>query len=320
MELRIVIKIPTLQQMQSFVLKIFQALLFKSNFYWFSILVHAGLFLTLYFLKTSQGAVSSGQSNPIKVSLNRSQVQSQKTISQKVLPQKTLAQPSLKKSSSPKEAIAISSKSFEGKKLKILQPEARKSSKNEEAMPEDNKKNLEQKEFNPNSVDIAAPQRNSKLYPSENLSATQQSLGSDSGSEDLPDSPKVTESETIVDAGPVRNKIVETEYSSDDYKMKLSRQFAEAWGPVRTLPYGSFVGSIGELIEYEVWLNRDGSLVKVVNLSQLRNPYRDFKAVDELVERFYDIVTPMAPIPDRIKTVPFRLRMSLRYGGLNYSW
>ncbi len=116
------------------------------------------------------------------------------------------------------------------------------------------------------------------------------------------------------------NPIRRTEYAFAGYFDSLSRRFVEAWGSVRTLPPQSrFDGKVGEFIEYDVVINRDGSLRKIVNISARREPFRDFTAVDELVMGVFKSMFPFQPIPDRIQNDPLVIRKRIQFVGFKYT-
>ena len=111
-----------------------------------------------------------------------------------------------------------------------------------------------------------------------------------------------------------------TEYTFAAYFDSLSRRFVEAWGGVRTLPPQSrFDGKIGEFIEYDVVINRDGSLRKIVNITARREPYRDFSAVDELVVGVFKSMFPFQPVPERIQNDPLVIRKRIQFVGFKYT-
>lgn len=116
------------------------------------------------------------------------------------------------------------------------------------------------------------------------------------------------------------NPVRRTEYSFAGYFDSLSRRFVEAWGSVRTLPPQSrFDGKVGEFIEYDVVINRDGSLRKIINISARREPFRDFTAVDELVMGVFKSMFPFQPIPDRIQNDPLVIRKRIQFVGFKYT-
>jgi hypothetical protein len=119
----------------------------------------------------------------------------------------------------------------------------------------------------------------------------------------------------------VRPKIVTTEFSTLAYRLDLERRFSDAWGGVRVLPsFSRFSGKTGELIVYNVVVNRDGSLRRIVNVSAIEQAGRDFSAVDTLVQEFADSVFPINPLPDRIREEPFIVRWAIRFMGAHYSF
>ncbi len=118
-----------------------------------------------------------------------------------------------------------------------------------------------------------------------------------------------------------RPNVVTTEFSTLAYRLDLERRFADAWGGIRVLPaYSHFMGRTGEIIVYNVVVNRDGTLRRIVNLTALEQSERDFLAVDRLVREFADSVFPLNPIPSRIHDDPFIVRWSIRFVGSQYSF
>jgi hypothetical protein len=109
--------------------------------------------------------------------------------------------------------------------------------------------------------------------------------------------------------------IQETVFSTAAYFDGISRSFGEAWGPVRTLPRDAFYGKVGEKIEYDIIINRDGTLRKIINISARKEPHRNFKAVDKLVNEVFASVFPFNPIPDRVVVTPLVLRKVIVYQG-----
>lgn len=111
-----------------------------------------------------------------------------------------------------------------------------------------------------------------------------------------------------------------TEYTFAGYFNSLSRRFVEAWGGVRTLPpQAQFDGKLGEFIEYDVVINRDGTLRKIVNITAKREPYRDFSAVDDLVGEVFRAMFPFQPVPERIKNDPLVVRKRIQFVGFKYT-
>lgn len=116
------------------------------------------------------------------------------------------------------------------------------------------------------------------------------------------------------------NPIRKTEYTFSGYFDSLTRRFVEAWGGVRTLPPQSrFEGKLGEFIEYDVVINRDGSLRKIVNVSARREPFRDFSAVDQLVMGVFKSMFPFQPVPQRIQNDPLVIRKRIQFVGFKYT-
>lgn len=135
--------------------------------------------------------------------------------------------------------------------------------------------------------------------------------GAIAGDIDVPD---------IVSERDPKEPITRTEYTFAGYFDNLSRRFVEAWGSVRTLPPESrFEGKIGEFIEYDVVINRDGSLRKIINISAKREPYRDFTAVDDLVGNVFRTMFPFQPIPARIRNDPLVVRKRIQFVGFKYT-
>jgi hypothetical protein len=116
------------------------------------------------------------------------------------------------------------------------------------------------------------------------------------------------------------NPVRRTEYTFAGYFDSLSRRFVEAWGGVRTLPpHARFDGKVGEFIEYDVVINRDGSLRKIINLTAKRQPFRDFSAVDELVGGVFQSMFPFQPVPERIQNDPLVIRKRIQFVGFKYT-
>jgi hypothetical protein len=111
-----------------------------------------------------------------------------------------------------------------------------------------------------------------------------------------------------------------TEFTFAGYFDSLSRRFVDAWGGVRTLPaHSRFEGKLGEFIEYDVVINRDGSLRKIINITAKREPYRDFSAVDDLVMGVFKSLFPFQPVPDRISNDPLVIRKRIQFVGFKYT-
>ncbi|NBX15735.1 MAG: hypothetical protein EBR09_00060 [Proteobacteria bacterium] len=114
--------------------------------------------------------------------------------------------------------------------------------------------------------------------------------------------------------------VTRTEYTFAGYFDNLSRRFAETWGGVRTLPPQSrFDGKLGEFIEYDIVINRDGTLRKIVNISARREPFRNFAAVDQLVFDVFKTMFPFQPVPARIRNDPLVVRKRIQFVGLKYT-
>jgi len=117
-----------------------------------------------------------------------------------------------------------------------------------------------------------------------------------------------------------RAVVVAKEYSLEHYYDNLERRFSDAWGSERTLPPGStFDGVVGENIEYDIVINRDGTLRKIVNISALRKPWRRFDDVDRIVLDVFSNVFPMESIPSRVLKDPVVIRKRITYTGNRYS-
>ena len=114
--------------------------------------------------------------------------------------------------------------------------------------------------------------------------------------------------------------IVEQEYSLAHYFDNLSRRFTDAWGPERSLPpRTSFNGIVGEFIEYDVVINKNGTLRKIVNVTAKKQPWRQFDDVDAIVTDVFANVFPLPEIPQRIPQDPVVIRKRIQYTGYRYS-
>ena len=112
-----------------------------------------------------------------------------------------------------------------------------------------------------------------------------------------------------------RAKIVEQEYTYTGYFEMLKSRFSEAWGNTRILPPdATFAGVEGEYIEYDIVINKDGSLRKIVNITAKKQPNRDFKDVDTLVVDVFKVVFPL-PVPKRFKKDPLVIRKRIQFMG-----
>jgi hypothetical protein len=124
----------------------------------------------------------------------------------------------------------------------------------------------------------------------------------------------------VVSEGDPNSPVRRTEYTFAGYFDSLSRRFVEAWGGVRTLPpHARFDGKVGEFIEYDVVINRDGSLRKIINITAKRQPFRDFAAVDELVTGVFQSMFPFQPVPERIQNDPLVIRKRIQFVGFKYT-
>jgi hypothetical protein len=102
--------------------------------------------------------------------------------------------------------------------------------------------------------------------------------------------------------------------------MALDQRFTDAWGGTRVLPPGStFAGVVGELIEYDIVINRNGSLSKIINVTKQKQAHRSFADVDKLVADVFSNVFPLNPVPNRIREDPLILRKRIRFTGYQYS-
>jgi hypothetical protein len=118
---------------------------------------------------------------------------------------------------------------------------------------------------------------------------------------------------------PKKGEVNITRYDYAAYFSALDQRFSEAWGGTRFLPRGStFVGSAGEVIEYDIVIHRNGSLSKIINVSKQKQKNRDFSAVDNLVNEVFSHVFPLSPIPSRIKEDPLILRKRIQFTGYQY--
>lgn len=115
-----------------------------------------------------------------------------------------------------------------------------------------------------------------------------------------------------------KQKIVQVDHTYDGYVMQMSKRFSEAWGGTRVLPVDSFQGVAGELIQYDVVINRDGTLRKIVNITALNQEGRNFESVDKLVATVFKAVFPFNPIPSRIDRDPLVIRKAIRFTGNHY--
>lgn len=114
--------------------------------------------------------------------------------------------------------------------------------------------------------------------------------------------------------------ITEQSYTLSHYFDKLNRRFSDAWGPSRTLPPNStFVGVTGESIDYDIVVNRDGTLRKITNVTAKRQPWRRFEDVDKIVFDVFSNVFPLDAVPTRIPQDPVVIRKRIQYTGYRYS-
>ncbi|MBM3382224.1 MAG: hypothetical protein FJY29_07270 [Betaproteobacteria bacterium] len=135
--------------------------------------------------------------------------------------------------------------------------------------------------------------------------------GAIAGDLDVPD---------VVSERDPNSSVRRTEYTFAGYFDSLNRRFVEAWGGVRTLPPQSrFDGKVGEFIEYDVVINRDGSLRKIINITAKREPFRDFSAVDDLVTGVFQAMFPFQPVPERIQNDPLVIRKRIQFVGFKYT-
>lgn len=114
-------------------------------------------------------------------------------------------------------------------------------------------------------------------------------------------------------------RTVEHTFNYAAYYDGLSRRFSEAWGGTRILPPdANFNGIVGEFIEYDFVINRDGSLRKIINASAINQPHRNFEAVDLMVADAAKKMFPLNPVPARITKNPVLLRKRIHFGGTSY--
>lgn len=167
--------------------------------------------------------------------------------------------------------------------------------------------------FGPSSVSKGLQ----RLLPSANLGTVlaHRDIGGTIG--DAPVGGDVEDSQNPVNPG---GTIAEQEFSYAAYFDSMSRRFHEAWGGTRSLPTdATFYGKIGEFIEYDVVINRDGTLRKIINVSAMNQPHRDFSAVDALVIDVFKNVFPTNPLPARVKRETIKLRKRIYYAGYRYN-
>lgn len=258
-------------------------------------------FVPLSWLQSSRE--SSPRANSVVVRLNPPKISDQEAATQQKFPDKR---------KSPQKEIA----------KKILTSIDPSEELNDETpripQPEKNKENT------PPLVEAKKPsalpeERTSPLYPAgkDDFIAKQRNLGETlgagaiAGDIDIPD---------VVSDKDSKEPITRTEYTFAGYFDSLSRRFVEAWGGVRTLPPQSrFEGKLGEFIEYDIVINRDGTLRKIVNISAKREPYRDFAAVDDLVQTVFKTMFPFQPVPARIRNDPLVVRKRIQFVGFKYT-
>ncbi len=119
---------------------------------------------------------------------------------------------------------------------------------------------------------------------------------------------------------PRKGEVKVTRYDYAAYFMALDQRFTDAWGGTRVLPPGStFAGVVGELIEYDIVINRNGSLSKIINVTKQKQAHRSFADVDKLVADVFSNVFPLNPVPNRIREDPLILRKRIRFTGYQYS-
>lgn len=118
---------------------------------------------------------------------------------------------------------------------------------------------------------------------------------------------------------PLKGEVKLTRYDYAAYFLALDQRFTDAWGATRVLPPGStFNGVVGEFIEYDIVINRNGSLSKIINVSKGKQPNRDYGDVDRLVNEVFSHVFPLNPVPSRIQEDPLILRKRIRFTGYQY--
>lgn len=100
------------------------------------------------------------------------------------------------------------------------------------------------------------------------------------------------------------------------YRLAISRRVGEVWGPQRMIPPSmEFHGTVGEIILYRVYVNRDGTLEYMRNVTADLQPWRDFAAIDYVVEQVLQRAFPVSPVPASIDEEPLLLELPIRWMG-----
>lgn len=121
-----------------------------------------------------------------------------------------------------------------------------------------------------------------------------------------------------ISEGVEKPRIIVREYPFASFMEAFNQRFAEAWGGTRQLPRDAhFQGIVGEYIEYDLLIGRDGSLKQVINVSARKQPERDFTAVDDAFLEVVDSVLPY-PVPERLLVDPLIIRKRIMYTGFLY--
>jgi hypothetical protein len=176
-------------------------------------------------------------------------------------------------------------------------------------------------EETPQATGIGFSEKLKDLLPNSKSEfvASQRRIGSTYGKGAVGGDIEPESAEPVGYKAPDKGKVSVTRYDYASYFMALDRRFTDAWGGTRVLPRGStFQGVVGEFIEYDIIINRNGTLSKIVNVTQKKQKARDFSAVDNLVNEVFSHVFPMNPVPDRIKEDPLILRKRIQFTGYQY--
>lgn len=264
---------------------------------------HAFL-LTLPSRMRSTSTESTPKQESVRVRISRPML-SERSIQEKMPSEPGSAMRRKSRKSSPRVLASDSSESATSEISLVPEPQAEPLSSNESIKPPRPSTLLEEKQ--------------SPLLPSgkNDFIERQRKLGDALGAGAIAGDLEVRDVVADADAS---NPIRRTEYAFAGYFDSLSRRFVEAWGSVRTLPPQSrFDGKVGEFIEYDVVINRDGSLRKITNISARREPFRDFTAVDELIMGVFKTMFPFQPIPDRIQNDPLVIRKRIQFVGFKYT-
>jgi hypothetical protein len=261
-----------------------------------AIVFHAFLFGTLYLLPKKQNVEKGGMASSVKVRV----AEKSDSLMGKP-PTSHLPSPTLPKA----QKRANVSKSTTAPRIPVLQDNT------VTELPKESQHQEDDVAVSESALTRFLPSSQSEFAENQRRLGAQGSADAESSEEVLPQKEMRT----------LRPNVVTTEFSTLAYRLELERRFSDAWGGVRILPpYSRFSGRTGELIVYNVVINRDGTLRRIVNLSALEQSERDFSAVDGLVQDFAESVFPMNPIPARIREEPFVVRWSIRFMGFQYSF